>query len=89
FGADGSGRVFIVSRQVDTVWVVENLISDQGEPQPCYADCDGDGSLTIFDFLCFQNAFDTGSPEADCDEDGSLTIFDFLCFQNAFDTGCP
>ena len=54
----------------------------------CYADFDGDGSLTIFDFLAFQNAFDAGDLLADCDEDGSLTLFDFLCFQNEFDAGC-
>jgi len=54
----------------------------------CYADFDGDGQLTIFDFLGFQNAFDAGDDRADCDEDGSLTIFDFLCFQNLFDIGC-
>ncbi|OAB62993.1 hypothetical protein AY599_15080 [Leptolyngbya valderiana BDU 20041] len=54
----------------------------------CYADFDGDGQLTIFDFLGFQNAFDAGEDRADCDEDGSLTIFDFLCFQNLFDQGC-
>jgi hypothetical protein len=54
----------------------------------CYADFDGDGQLTIFDFLGFQNAFDAADDRADCDEDGSLTIFDFLCFQNAFDAGC-
>jgi len=28
----------------------------------CAADFDGDGSLTIFDFLAFQNAFDAGCP---------------------------
>jgi hypothetical protein len=56
--------------------------------QPCYADFDQDGSLTIFDFLGFQNAFDAGDLLADCDADGSLTIFDFLCFQNLFDAGC-
>jgi hypothetical protein len=55
----------------------------------CYADFDGDGELTIFDFLAFQNAFDSGDAAADCDGDGSLTLFDFLCFQNAFDAGCP
>ena len=54
----------------------------------CYADFDDDGSLTIFDFLAFQNAFDGGDLAADCDEDGVLTLFDFLCFQNAFDAGC-
>ena len=55
----------------------------------CYADLDGDGSLTIFDFLEFQNLFVAGDPLADCDGSGSLTIFDFLCFQNAFVAGCP
>ncbi|MFI4915934.1 MAG: GC-type dockerin domain-anchored protein [Phycisphaerales bacterium JB060] len=56
---------------------------------PCRADLDGDGSLTIFDFLAFQNLFDSGDPLADFDGDGSLTIFDFLAFQNTFDAGCP
>jgi len=56
---------------------------------PCRADLDGDGSLTIFDFLEFQNFFDAGDPIADFDGDGDLTIFDFLAFQNEFDLGCP
>ncbi|UYV12252.1 MAG: Rax2 family protein [Phycisphaera sp.] len=54
----------------------------------CRADLDGDGELTIFDFLAFQNAFDAGDPIADFDGDSELTIFDFLAFQNAFDAGC-
>ncbi|MFI4882754.1 MAG: GC-type dockerin domain-anchored protein [Phycisphaerales bacterium JB064] len=54
----------------------------------CRADFDGDGALTLFDFLAFQNAFDTGDARADFDGDGELTLFDFLAFQNAFDTGC-
>jgi|GEM_PF-6821591 len=61
-----------------------------GEPVAgCYADFDGDGELTIFDFLAYQNAFVAGDPSADCDGDSELTIFDFLCFQNAFVAGCP
>ncbi|UYV14114.1 MAG: hypothetical protein NCW75_07435 [Phycisphaera sp.] len=55
---------------------------------PCRPDIDGDGELTLFDFLAFQNLFDTRSPEADFDGDGELTLFDFLAFQNAFDAGC-
>ncbi len=55
----------------------------------CRADLDGDGSLTIFDFLAFQNLFDSGDLAADFDGDGSLTLFDFLAFQNEFDAGCP
>ncbi|UYV11300.1 MAG: hypothetical protein NCW75_08280 [Phycisphaera sp.] len=54
----------------------------------CRADLDGDGSLTIFDFLQFQNLFDAGDLTADFDGDGALTIFDFLAFQNEFDLGC-
>ena len=54
----------------------------------CRADLDGDGVLTIFDFLQFQNLFDAGDLTADFDGDGSLTIFDFLAFQNEFDAGC-
>ncbi|MFI4915498.1 MAG: GC-type dockerin domain-anchored protein [Phycisphaerales bacterium JB060] len=54
----------------------------------CPADLDADGELTIFDFLAFQNLFDSGDPQADFDGDGELTLFDFLAFQNAFDAGC-
>ncbi|MEO1008276.1 MAG: GC-type dockerin domain-anchored protein [Planctomycetota bacterium] len=55
----------------------------------CPADVDGDGELTVFDFLEFQNLFDAGDLAADFDGDGVLTIFDFLEFQNAFALGCP
>lgn len=55
----------------------------------CAADLDGDGSLTIFDFLVFQNLFDAGDLAADFDGDSDLTLFDFLEFQNQFDAGCP
>ncbi|MEQ8844320.1 MAG: integrin alpha [Phycisphaerales bacterium] len=55
----------------------------------CPPDLDGDGTLTIFDFLEFGNLFDLMDPRADFDGDGDFTIFDFLAFQNAFDAGCP
>ena len=54
----------------------------------CPADIDGDGQLTIFDFLEFQNLFAAGDLRADFDGDGSLTLFDFLDFQNQFAAGC-
>lgn len=54
----------------------------------CRTDLDGDGTLTIFDFLTFLNLFQDGDPIADFDGDGELTIFDFLAFQTAFDAGC-
>ena len=56
----------------------------------CYPDCNPNGVLDIFDFLCFQNSFVAGEPYAcDCDPDPACNIFDFLCFQNAFVAGCP
>jgi predicted outer membrane repeat protein len=55
----------------------------------CVPDFDGDGELTIFDYLAFANLFDAGDPRADLDGDGELTLFDFLAFQTAFDAGCP
>jgi len=58
-------------------------------PARCLADLDGDGTLTIFDFLVFQNLFDNGDPAADFDGDGTLTFFDFLAFQDEFAAGCP
>ena len=61
-----------------------------GVLEACYADCDPNGVLDIFDFLCFQNSFVLGEPYAcECDPDPACDIFDFLCFQNAFVAGCP
>ncbi|MEQ9094824.1 MAG: FG-GAP-like repeat-containing protein [Phycisphaerales bacterium] len=82
---DGDGRpdLIVASRFDQSV----NVLLNRCAP-PCQADLDGDGELTIFDFLSFQNLFDAGDPAADFDGDGSLTIFDFLAFQNAFDAGC-
>ncbi len=54
----------------------------------CYADCEGDGDLDIFDFLCFQGEYANQTAYADCEQDGDWDIFDFLCFQGAFANGC-
>jgi hypothetical protein len=55
----------------------------------CYPDCDRNGMLDVFDFLCFQDAFVAGDPYADCDGNTVLDVFDFLCYQDAFVAGCP
>jgi hypothetical protein len=73
-----------------TAGLALGLASGAAQATPeCPADIDGDGALTIFDFLAFQNLFDAGDLAADFDADGDLTIFDFLEFQNQFDAGCP
>ncbi len=54
----------------------------------CKPDCEQDGDLDVFDFLCFQNAFAANLPYADWEEDGDWDVFDFLAFQNSFAAGC-
>lgn len=54
----------------------------------CPGDCDGSGSLDVFDFLCFQAWFGSGDPRADCDHSGQLSVFDFLCFLTTFGEEC-
>ncbi|NRA57715.1 MAG: hypothetical protein HRU13_06315 [Phycisphaerales bacterium] len=92
-----SGEVFISARGPLTIEITATASPfggggagwrlTEGEA-PCRADLDGDGSLTLFDFLAFQNLFDAGDLSADFDGDGRLTLFDFLEYQNEFDAGC-
>lgn len=55
---------------------------------PCPADCNADGSVNIFDLLCFQGLVLQDDPAADCDGDGDIDIFDLLCFQGLISLGC-
>ena len=71
---------------VGEIFDADDLVFVGGEP--CRADLDGDGQLTLFDFLAYQNLFDSGDLLAGFDGDGDLTLFDFLAFQNEFDAGC-
>ncbi|MEQ8317666.1 MAG: GC-type dockerin domain-anchored protein [Phycisphaerales bacterium] len=54
----------------------------------CKADLDGDGELSIFDFLEFQTLFDARDVRADVFYDGRFDVFDFLEFFNQFQAGC-
>jgi hypothetical protein len=82
---DGAADVITANNADGNISVLRNVGCAS---QPCPADCDGSGSLDLFDFLCFVNAYTNGEPAADCDGDGGLTLFDFLCFVNAFNAGC-
>jgi hypothetical protein len=58
-------------------------------PVACYADCNGDGTLTLSDFGCFQTKFALNDPSCDCNGDLQLNLSDFGCFQTKFALGCP
>jgi hypothetical protein len=55
----------------------------------CPADCDGNGSLNILDFVCFQSQWQQQTPAGDCDDNGAWNILDFVCYQGLFTAGCP
>ncbi|MFI4917556.1 MAG: GC-type dockerin domain-anchored protein [Phycisphaerales bacterium JB060] len=79
-----AGQVLLTVRSQDA----DRFLAVYQLPVTCPADCDGNGALNLFDFLCFQSLFSAGLREADCDGNGELDLFDFLCFQSAFSAGC-
>lgn len=70
-------------------WNASGRIVQFAASGACVADCTGDGSLTVADFVCFQGVFVAGGVSADCNLDAHLTIADFVCFQGKFVAGCP
>ncbi|MFI4916575.1 MAG: GC-type dockerin domain-anchored protein [Phycisphaerales bacterium JB060] len=88
---DGSGpALFAGGRFTSAGGHASSRIARYGCVLPrCEADLDGDGELTVMDFLAFQMLFDAGDARADFDGDGALRLFDFLAYQNAFAAGCP
>ncbi len=77
-------------------WVNLDLaIPGQFVKRTCYANCDQSTTapvLTANDFLCFLNAFASGSPAANCDRSlvaPVLSANDFMCFLNSYAKGCP
>ena len=54
----------------------------------CPADFNGDGELSVLDFVAFQIAFVGGDDSADFNGDGELSVLDFVSFQVAFVAGC-
>jgi hypothetical protein len=65
-----------------------NMAVLECDEAPCPADCNADGALDLFDFLCFVNHYNTHDPAADCTAEGDFDFFDFVCFINLFNAGC-
>jgi hypothetical protein len=93
----GDGRVLSISSVAGISSVEDpsfghllaNAMTWAGVGSVCVADCNGNGSLNILDFVCFQQKFQAGDDSADINGDGSLNILDFVAFQQAFQAGCP
>lgn len=82
---NGDDKMDIVTSNLDGSSITALVNTGGG----CQADLDGNGALELFDFLSFQNKFNTQDPVADCDHNGAFELFDFTCFVNLFNQGCP
>ena len=86
------GGVFMVETLLDItdeiVAIQDATLATRLVCSPCPADLDNDGSLTLFDFLAFQTAWDMQTQAGDFNRDGIYDLFDFLEYSNAFDAGC-
>jgi len=84
------GRVLVNGQQWDNWAGGDGFVAVQIQwLLSCKADLDGDGEVTVFDFITFQSHFDAGDPRADVFYDRRLDVFDFLAFLNIFEIGCP
>ncbi len=54
-----------------------------GDPRPCAADVDRDGSVDVLDFLAIVAAFREYDRFADLDHDGDIDVLDFLAWLRA------
>lgn len=54
----------------------------------CIVDVDMDGTLSVLDFIAFQQLYASGDMKADINGDGILNIYDFIEFQSIFVAGC-
>ncbi len=82
--APGIERIRLTATGGDGAWVYDDLVAGA----PCYPDCDGNGTLNVNDYICFQTKFALGDPYADCDGNGVRNVNDYICFQTKFALGC-
>jgi hypothetical protein len=90
-GVNGTGSTDIAaldlfSNSVDPIYY--DNVSLKAAGGGCDPDLDGDGELTLFDFLKFVNLFNANDPIADWDGNGTFDLFDFLGYVNSFNAGC-
>lgn len=84
------GRVIVNGAQWDQWDTMQSSLVAQTHLRwlRCWAELDGDGVLTIYEFLTFIILLERGNATADFDGNGRIDLFDFLTFSNVFDAGC-
>ncbi len=88
-GPGGRLEVAAVDLYSDTIDAIYfDDVTLQAAGGGCYPDCDGNGTLNVNDYICFQTKFALGDPYADCDNNGVRNVNDYICFQTKFALGC-
>ena len=82
FVASDLGDGSLVEAGVDDL-----LVFSLGCDCPTGADFNGDGNLSILDFVAYQAAWQNADPCADLNDDAEFNILDFVAFQALFQGG--
>ena len=87
----GDGELLFSTLMLDGGAVAANFQQGVkvGGGDDCPADCNGDGELSVLDFVCFQGEWQNQTAAGDCNGDGQYSILDFVCYQGQFQQGCP
>lgn len=75
--------------QADLTETELDALLEEGPPDPCAADINGDGAVNFFDTIAYLRLYDAGDPAADLSGNGELNTFDQFRHINDVETGCP
>ena len=92
FNSDGdfndAGETAVWIQGTLAVGFPENIRSVLWYGQPCAADFNNSGAVTVQDIFDFLNAYFGNSPAADVNGQGGVTVQDIFDFLNVYFTGC-
>lgn len=71
--------IFANRNIISTTYTCAESVAGQAFP-----DCDGNGLLTIFDFVCYSELFQDEDPSADINSDGVVNHLDFVQFRSLY-----
>lgn len=88
-GSDGKiQRMNAATGVIEHVYNTGLNITAMTHGDSCAADFNGDGEISILDFLDFLNAWNADDSRADMDGNGVLNTQDVLVFLNTYTAGC-
>ena len=88
--SDGAGGAYVAGSAAGALFDDHQGAQDAILVQyGCPADTNGDGDLSILDFVAYQGLWQAQDDSADVNGDGAFDILDFVAYQSLFQSGCP